>query len=199
MLKGAISMHGLKTFFVGMLGTGLGLFFMVAMVLSLPLNVLVAMRWFGFQWWSALLAVFVFSCIPGFGQLGYLIATVVGAFYLYNAGFDWDRAVRPLNETASAQTFRISDLSDADFRKYKLETMRPNLVKECIKTAKEQSGFKGKIPEGMTEYCSCSAVVVLDNLSKEDLSDWQRSVEPNADRAQQVRAAVAEQCKITSR
>jgi ABC-type transport system involved in cytochrome bd biosynthesis fused ATPase/permease subunit len=31
---------------------------------GLPLNMLVAIRWYAFEWWSALILVLVLSCVP---------------------------------------------------------------------------------------------------------------------------------------
>jgi hypothetical protein len=89
-------------------------------LLSLPLSVLAVMHLWGSSWVSALIGVLLFSCIPLLGQLGYLVLAVMGAYYLWSAGFDWQKAAYP-----PTQTFSVSTLSDADLQRFKSDVVRP--------------------------------------------------------------------------
>src|SRR5262245_24846218 len=68
---------GLATLF----GTTLGLLISIIWFLSLPLNVIVWMRWTGWEWWGALLASISSLAIPVIGQLAYLCFTFMGLYF----------------------------------------------------------------------------------------------------------------------
>src|SRR5436853_4114775 len=90
-------------------GSAFGISFMALAVLSLPLNVLVWMRWTGWEWWSALIASIFFGMIPIIGQLAYIVFTFIGLYFFYDASWDWSRATNSL-----PKTFTISSLSEAE-------------------------------------------------------------------------------------
>ncbi len=62
-------------------------------MLAIPLSVVTLMRWFQLSWWLALIGVFVVSLIPFAGRFAYLGLSVIGAYYVVQAGFDLGSAV----------------------------------------------------------------------------------------------------------
>jgi hypothetical protein len=75
------------------IGFTAGWVFFLFSVLAIPLSVVTLMRWFQLSWWLALIGVFVVSLIPFAGRFAYLGLSVIGAYYLVQAGFDLGSAV----------------------------------------------------------------------------------------------------------
>ncbi|KRQ00344.1 hypothetical protein AOQ73_19255 [Bradyrhizobium pachyrhizi] len=73
----------------GLLGSTFGLMISVFALLSLPLNIIAVMHIIGWSWLGALIAV-------------------MGAYYMWDANFDWQKAVYP-----RTKTFSVSALSEA--------------------------------------------------------------------------------------
>ena len=67
-----------------------------------------------------------FSYVPLIGQLGFLVLAVMGAYYVWDANFDWHKAAHP-----SKKTFSISTLSDAELERFKTEVVRPGFEQAC--------------------------------------------------------------------
>jgi hypothetical protein len=120
----------------GLLGSTFGLMIGVFGLLSLPLNVIAVMHLFGWSWFGALVSVILFTCIPYLGQLGFLILAVMGAYYVWDANFDWNKAAYP-----STKTFNISTLSEAELERFKTEVIRSGLEQACKAEALKTVGF----------------------------------------------------------
>jgi hypothetical protein len=147
-----------------------GLFFAGLAIMSLPLNVIAVMHLTGWSWFGALVGVAFFACIPLFGQLGYLVLTIMGAYYLWSAGFDWQKAAYP-----AAQTFSVSTLSDADVQRFKVDVVRPNLERACKEAALKSSGFDGKLPASVASRCECIATTFAAKVSRDDLIAYEKT------------------------
>jgi hypothetical protein len=61
-------MGRIKDLLAGLLGGGIGGVLLAVSVLSFPLNMLVLIRWYGLEWWTAMIAVGFLSIIPVVGQ-----------------------------------------------------------------------------------------------------------------------------------
>lgn len=145
-----------STIYIAMLGL---------MIFSVPLNVIAIMHLWGYEWWSALLLGVFIGFIPIVGQIAYMVFAVMGAYYFYQADFNWREATRP-----SIKTFEISKLSAAEFDEYKKVKLHPEFVRQCIREGSEHYGFQGKIPTNVSAFCECYADVVIAVVSKEDLA-----------------------------
>jgi hypothetical protein len=88
-------------------GSALYLSFLGLLLMSLPFNVLAVMHLWGWEWWSALIGILIFGFIPGIGQLGYIVLTFMGAYYLYQADFRWYDAAYP-----RAEIFKVADFPE---------------------------------------------------------------------------------------
>jgi hypothetical protein len=159
-LAGAIAGLGIFT-----LGLGANIGFITLAILSLPLNVLVWMRWTGWEWWSALIAAVISLMIPVVGQLGYVVLTFVGLYYFHDAGWNWAAASHPF-----PKTFSVKTLSPEEFERFKSTTIKPELTKQCLDDAKNHGGFEGKIPERAAKFCECYAKVAMTVATQEDFA-----------------------------
>ncbi|MFO1109280.1 MAG: hypothetical protein U1E61_08865 [Bradyrhizobium sp.] len=139
-------------------------------LLSLPLNVIAAMHLFGWSWFGALVGVLIFSCIPFIGQLGYFILAVMGAYYIWAADFDWQKAAYP-----PTKTFSISTLSQAELERFKTEVVRPGFEKECKSEALKSAGFDGKLPARAASLCECFATNFAARLTRDDMIAFEKS------------------------
>src|SRR5262245_2729745 len=93
---------------------------LVLFALWLPFNIVAVMHLKGWEWWSALIAVLIFSVIPVVGQFGYVILGFVGAYFLYQADFNWSKAAYNIPETFSVRT-----LTPDRFKAFKDTTLVP--------------------------------------------------------------------------
>src|SRR5438128_1358378 len=126
-------MKRILEFFGTLFGSVLGIGVMALMALSLPLNVLVIMRWWGWEWWSALLGATFMSAVPVVGQIAYFVFTFFGAYYFINAGFDWRSAVSPVPEIIS-----LSDMTPEKFDEYKRTVIAPIIERKCLSDATKE-------------------------------------------------------------
>jgi hypothetical protein len=154
----------------GLLGSTFGLAFAALALLSLPLNVLAVMHLTGWSWFTAIIGVVFFSCIPVVGQLGYLILAIMGAYYLWNANFDWQRAAFP-----SAQTFSVSTLSETELERFKADVVRPGFEQACKSEALKSNSFDGKLPVLVARRCECFATNFAKALARDDLMAFEKS------------------------
>lgn len=151
-------------FIAGLFGSAIGLTFGLLMLFSLPLNVIALMHFYGWEWWSALIAAILMNCIPFIGQLAYLVFAIIGAYFLLQAGFDWRKAV-----AATPETYNIATLSNEKFEQFKTSVIRPQIKQGCVAEARQRVSFEGKIPENALKFCDCYAGVVVDVVSREEL------------------------------
>ena len=89
----------------------LGIAFAFYAVLSLPLNILVWMRWMGWGWGSALVATILVSMIPIFGQLANVVIALLGIYYLIDAGWDWRKVVDHPPPTARSSPLTLAQFA----------------------------------------------------------------------------------------
>jgi len=76
-------------------GIALGWSFFAFSVLAVPLSVVTLMRWLQISWWLALIGVFVASLIPYAGRFAYFGLSLIGLYYVIDAGFSFSGAVGP--------------------------------------------------------------------------------------------------------
>jgi hypothetical protein len=136
-------------------------------LLSLPLSILAAMHLTGWPWFGAIIGVLLFSCIPGVGQLGYLVLAIMGAYYLWAAKFDWQQTAYP-----SAQTFSVSTLSDSELERFKADVLRRGFEQSC---KSKNSGFDGKLTARVASQCECFATNFAAKLTRDDLVAFEKS------------------------
>ena len=171
-----------------LLGSAFGVFFAVLAVLSYPLNVIALMHIWGVTWWSAM----IWTCIYGFiipiaGQIAYLVFAVMGAYYLYDAGFDWDRAAH-----AKFESFSIATLSDAELQRFKKNVIRPSAERSCKEDAKKRGlSFEGRLEERATKFCECYAEILIAAASKDDLVYYEKNEDYSADMKARLSITVA--------
>jgi hypothetical protein len=153
----------------GVLGSTVGLLFAVFGILSLPLSVLATMHLTGWSWFGAIIGVVLFSCIPVVGQIGYFVLAIIGAYYLWSAGFDWQQAAYP-----PAQTFSVSNLTDSELERFKGDVVRRRLEQACKSTALKTNGFDGKLPARVASQCECIATNFAAKLTRDDLIAYEK-------------------------
>lgn len=154
----------------GLLGSTVGIAFAIFGLLSLPLSVVATMHLTGWPWFSSMICVLVFTCIPFVGQLGYLILAVMGAYYLWTANFDWQQAAYP-----PTQTFSVSTLSETELERFKTDVVRRGFEKACKSDAIKTLGFDGKLPTRAADQCECFAKNFAANLTRDDLIAYEKS------------------------
>lgn len=94
-------MEILKRFVGIILGSTIAIGWLFFTILGLPLNVIAIMHLWGYKWWGALLLSVFISFIPLLGQLAYAVLAVMGAFYFYQADFNWREATHEIATTTS--------------------------------------------------------------------------------------------------
>jgi len=124
---------------------------------------------FGWSWIAALVGTLLFCCIPLVGQLGYLIFAVLGAYYVWAAGFDWQTAAYP-----ETKTFSVATLSDAELERFKAEIVRPGFERACKTEALKTFGFDGKLPARAASRCECIATNFASRLTRDDMIAFER-------------------------
>ena len=149
----------------GIFGSAIGLAIMALALLSLPLNIVVWMRWTGWEWWSALFAAIFSQVIPGIGQIVYVIFTLIGLYFFYDAGWDWRQATNPM-----PKTFSIATLTPDKFEQFKKKALLPNLTQQCMTEAKNRVGVDGKVPVVTAKFCECFAKVAVATTTQSDLA-----------------------------
>jgi hypothetical protein len=168
--------HGLSrlgtilAWIAGLLSSTIGLLFAAFGFLSLPLSVVATMHLTGWSWFGAIVCVLLFSCVPLVGQLGYLILAVMGAYYLWTANFDWQKAAYPL-----PQTFSVSNLSESELERFRTDVVRRSFEQACKSDAVKTIGFDGKLPARVASQCECFATNFVAKLTRNDLMDFEKS------------------------
>ncbi|WKA31345.1 hypothetical protein [Bradyrhizobium roseum] len=172
-----------------LLGSTFGLMISVFALLSLPLNVIAVMHLLGWSWFGALIAVLFFSCVPLIGQLGFLVLAVMGAYYVWDANFDWHKAAYP-----STKTFNISALSEAELERFKSEVVRPGFEQACKAEALKTVGFDGKLPARAASQCECFATNFAAKLTRADMVAFEKDGRYPDDLQQRVGSEVRRLC-----
>ncbi len=169
-------MKKIRDFVAGLLGSVFGLALLPLFIFSVPLSVIAVMRLTGWDWWGALITVVVGGIIPIVGWIGYVVATVLGAYYFIDADFSWRRAVSP-----EIETFRLSDLTPDKFSKFRDKGIRPYIEMQCKEYAKQRSEIEGKIPASVSAYCECYARVAASTFTQADAAYSEKHRRPNPD------------------
>jgi hypothetical protein len=157
-------MGTIKALFTFLFSTTIGLSIAVLTFLSLPLNVLVWMRWMQWEWWTAIIATIGSMMIPAIGHITYLVFTLMGAYYMYDANWSWRLAVNP-----ALKTFKVEDLSAKEFEVFKRQNIQPAIEAQCIEQVKTRYTLSGRIPESSARMCECIARVTVDATTQHDL------------------------------
>ncbi len=174
----------------GLLGSTLGLLISTFMLFSLPLNVIALMHLWGWSWFGALVGAILFACIPVIGQLGFLILAVMGAYYVWDANFDWQKAVYP-----PTKTFSISALSETELERFKNEVVRSGFEKACKAEALKATGFDGKLPARAASQCECFATNFAAKLTRADMIAFEKDGRYPDDLQQRVGTEVRRACQ----
>lgn len=174
----------------GLVGSTFGLMISAFALFSLPLNVIALMHLLGWSWFGALVGAILFACIPFIGQLGFLILAVMGAYYVWDANFDWHKAAYP-----STKTFSISTLSDAELERFKTEVVRPGFEQACKAEALKIVGFDGKLPARAATQCECFATNFAGRLSRADMVAFEKDGRYPDDLQQRVGTEVRRACQ----
>jgi hypothetical protein len=174
----------------GLLSSTFGLMISAFALLSLPLNVIAVMHIFGWSWFGALVGVILFSCVPFIGQLGFLILAVMGAFYVWDANFDWQKAAYP-----PTKTFSVSTLSEAELERFKTEVVRPGFEQACKAEALKTVGFDGKLPARAASQCECFATNFATKLTRADMVAFEKDGRYPDDLQQRVGSEVRRACQ----
>lgn len=174
----------------GLLGSTFGLMISVFALFSLPLNVIALMHLFGWSWFGALVGAILFACIPFIGQLSFLILAVMGAYYVWDAKFDWQKAASP-----STKTFSISTLSETELARFKTEVVGPGFEQACKAEALKSVGFDGKLPARAASQCECFATNFAARLTRADMIAFEKSGQYPDDLQQRVGSEIRRACQ----
>ena len=135
---------------------------MVLFIFFLPLSVIALMHWYDMEWWKALVTVSVLGVIPVIGHIGYLVLTVVGAYYFVDAGFDWKLATHPASKELS-----ITELSDEQFDTFK-NGLIPVIEHRCKDETQRRLGKSNSLTVGMSRFCTCYAQTAVSIFTRAD-------------------------------
>jgi hypothetical protein len=174
----------------GLLTSTFGLLISAFALLSLPLNVIAVMHIFGWSWVAAIVGVILFSCVPFIGQLGCLILALMGAYYVYDANLDWQKAAYP-----PTKTFTILTLSEAELERFKTEVVRPGFEKNCKAEALKTAGFDGKLPARAASQCECVAASFAAKLTRADMIAFEKAGQYPDDLQQRVESEIRRTCR----
>lgn len=174
----------------GLLGSTFGLMISAFMLFSLPLNVIALMHLQGWSWFGALVGAILFACIPFIGQLGFLVLAVFGAYYVWDANFDWQKAAYP-----PTKTFSISTLSETELERFKNEVVGPGFERACKAEALKATGFDGKLPARAAGQCECFATNFAAKLTRADMIAFEKDGRYPDDLQQRVGTEVRRACQ----
>jgi hypothetical protein len=143
----------------------IGIALLILALIALPLNVVAIMNLAGMSWWSATLTVIAMQVVPLLGQLTSIALTFIGAYFLVDAGWDWQRASQDRN----ARMISLSDLTPAQLAGYKVKIVE-SFEKICHEELKATVvGPDAKPPEQATRQCQCEAREVAGIITKADI------------------------------
>src|SRR5262249_51568624 len=117
------------------------------------------------------------------------ILAVMGAYYVWAADFDWQKAAYP-----PTKTFSISTLSDTDLERFKTEVVRPGFDKACKAEALKSVGFDGKLPARAASQCECVATSFVAKLTRADMVAFEKDSKYPDDLQQRVGSEVRRAC-----
>ena len=100
--------------------------------------------------------------IPLVGQLAYVGLAFAGAFFLYQANFDWQSVAYPETKTIS-----IAAMTSEQFDEYK-KNITPQLERDCKRGALAENSVDGKLPIQISKRCECIARALPDIFSRAD-------------------------------
>ena len=182
-------MKKIRDFVAGLLGSVFGLALLPLFFFSVPLSVIAVMRLTGWDWWGALITVVVGGVIPVVGWIGYVVATVLGAYYFIDADFSWRRAVSP-----EIETFRLGDLTPDEFSEFRDKVIRRDIERQCKRDVGQRFESEGKIPASVSDYCECYARVAASTFTQVDAAYLEKHKRPTPDFEDRVMSA-ARKCR----
>lgn len=174
----------------GLVGPTFGLMISGFALFSLPLNVIALMHLWGWSWFSALVGAILFACIPVIGQLGFLILALMGAYYVWDARFDWHKAANP-----PTKAFSVSTLSDTELERFKTEVVGPGFEKACKAEALKTIGFDGKLPARAASQCECFATHFATRITRADMIAFEQSGQYPDDLQRRVGSEIRRACQ----
>jgi len=172
----------------GLIGTGLGGVFFAFSLFSLPLNVIAIMRIKGWDWWQALIATVLLGIIPFFGQVAYVILAFVGAYFIFEAKFDWREAIEP-----TPQTITFAQMTPEQFASYKLG-IPARFAKRCKQDFAEMNKLDGKLLAGQSAFCECYGQLAYELLTQDDLVYEENTGSMPSETTSKIKAAVTTRC-----
>jgi hypothetical protein len=181
-------MIGLLKIVGGALGGAAYLFVMLILFLGIPLGVIALMRLFGWEWWTALIAIIIGGIIPLVGPIAGVILAFLGAYYMIDAGFDWRIATGQ-----EPKVFDLRQLSDAEFDRYKTTVLVPQFETYCKQQAADRLGLDGAIPSSSITFCECYAKTIVSSFSKDEFMNNQLAGELTPEQQRRI-AFAAELC-----
>lgn len=176
----------------GLFSSVVGLVIFALTLFSLPLTMIAIMRFTGWEWWGALIGAIVGGAIPIVGQIGYVVLTLLGAYYYIDADFSWRQAIRPGVEAIS-----IGDMTPVEFDQLKARGIRPEIERQCKEAARDRIGTEA-IPLVVANYCECQARVIAETTTQKDLLHQEQTGQASTGFEQRIIAAVNAQCGLAT-
>ncbi len=113
---------------------------------------LTLMRWYGWEWWLALLAAgLLVVFVPFLGQLAFLVLAVIGCYHLIEARFDWQAAA-------------FHRIPDAQFQ----TEMKSGIREQCEATL---AAYAVRSNFSLPAFCDCYSARMADALTQEDIAE----------------------------
>jgi hypothetical protein len=192
-----MAMERVKSFFAGLfgsvatlLGSAMGVVVLALVTLSLPLNVIAVMQLLGWEWWSALVLVAIYSTVvPIIGQLAYVFLAFFGAYYFWQADFNWHEATNSL-----PKTFSVRSLSPQEFTKFKHDELRPQLYELCLREAERRVPLLKNSPVKLPQLCGCYAQATIENVTQLDMVEQERTKVFSPATQSRLDAAIWQRC-----
>ncbi|MEX2647571.1 MAG: hypothetical protein WD673_01000 [Alphaproteobacteria bacterium] len=162
------------------IGAALGIVAVISIfligVLSLPLAVISWIRWFEWDWYWALVGIFIMQVIPGLGQLGFVVFAGFGAYYMIDADFDWRLATNPY-EFRSDETVLIA-----------------TTIEDTCKNDSQQFFLSGMTRDEFDKFCECFGVGMVSYFDVDEMRYQQEHNEPSQ-KLQNATEKTAENCQ----
>jgi hypothetical protein len=181
-LLGWLTMEKLKSIIAGTPGTAGCLIVSIFFIFSLPLTVVALMREFGLVWWSAMLVAVMGAFIPLVGQIGYIILAAMGAYFLFQSGFDWETASEYRDMTAE-----VEQMTPEQFEVYKQKVVNPVYKSKCIA---EVTRARNDLNASKVEaYCDCYIHKISDGVTIAEMKAYGATPEGQIMKKQKALAA----------
>jgi len=187
-IKGYFSALG--AIFVSLTHSVAGIATLVLLGLCIPLNVAALMHFFDWHWSLALPAALVLLFIPVVGWLAVIVLAGFGAYFLYDAGFDW-KALRQAQQPCTS----FSCMTPMEFDFYRRTVMPEGLTKACKEAqAKDRRVTSDQLPVRVSNYCECYGETSANTLDQVDLINREKTGAYSEDATARMRANVHSRC-----